>query len=210
MAWSSLFYLLFNVGVFFVWWLINSFFIPLGLKFVPDYWNPDTLFDLGRITGGFAIEDGIFMFFVGGIAAVVYEYSFRKRIVLRRSYKPHIRALVIGLLFAVLFMILFQLNPIWFLIVFGVAGAIALCVERPDLIRHSFFGGVTFTLLYGVAFVFFLLLFPEFIERVYNLNALSGISFLGIPLEEFLYAFSFGLLWAPLYEYAHGEKCVDE
>ena len=43
---------------------------------VPGYWNPDTLFNLGRITGGYAIEDAFYVFLTGGIAASVYEVIF--------------------------------------------------------------------------------------------------------------------------------------
>ena len=72
----------------------------LGPTVIPGYWNPDTLFDLGRATGGLSIEDVFFMFFVGGIATSIYDYFYGKRIVLRRSYHPHIRAVSIGVIAA--------------------------------------------------------------------------------------------------------------
>jgi hypothetical protein len=48
---------------------------PLGLTeplFVPEYWNPPTLFDLAQRTG-FDIESLIFCFAIGGIGTVLYE-----------------------------------------------------------------------------------------------------------------------------------------
>src|SRR5215813_11509111 len=48
---------------------------PLGLTeplFVPDYWNPPSLFDLAR-KSGFDIESVIFSFGIGGIGAVLYN-----------------------------------------------------------------------------------------------------------------------------------------
>jgi hypothetical protein len=47
----------------------------LGLTeplFVPEYWNPPTLFELAQRTG-FDIESLIFCFAIGGIAAVLYN-----------------------------------------------------------------------------------------------------------------------------------------
>ena len=48
---------------------------PLSLTeplFVPDYWNPPSLFDLAR-RSGFDIESVIFSFAIGGIGAVLYN-----------------------------------------------------------------------------------------------------------------------------------------
>jgi len=48
---------------------------PLGSTeplFVPDYWNPPSLFDLAR-RSGFDIESVIFSFAIGGIGAVLYN-----------------------------------------------------------------------------------------------------------------------------------------
>lgn len=206
--WSSAAYMLFNIVAFAAW----RFFASLDASsqlFVPHYWNPDTLFDLGRITGGLAIEDALFMFFIGGIASAVYEFSFGKRIVLKRSYHPHVRALFVGLGAAAIYGLLFNPNPIWPLIVFGFVGALFLWIERRDLVIHSLMGALAFLVVYALAFDVFLAFFPDFITQVYNLDALSGIVLLGLPLEEHLYALSFGLLWAPLYEYAHGERDAD-
>ena len=44
---------------------------------------------------------------------------------------------------------------------------------------------------------------PGFVERVWNLDALTGIRLLGIPLEELLFAAALGACWAGLYEHVH-------
>lgn len=82
MIWSGLFYLLILTVGFFAHSLITN--DPLR-SITPGYWAPKTLFDLGAKTGGYAIEDMLFMFFVGGIASALYEFFFSKRIVMRRS-----------------------------------------------------------------------------------------------------------------------------
>jgi hypothetical protein len=47
----------------------------LGLSepiFVPEYWNPPSLFDLAARTG-FDLESLVFCFAIGGIGAVLYN-----------------------------------------------------------------------------------------------------------------------------------------
>jgi len=53
-------------------------------------------------------------------------------------------------------------------------------------------------------FVFFLALeasSPGYALQVWNLPDISGILLLGIPLEELLFAFAFGLYWSGVYEH---------
>lgn len=53
----------------------------LGLTepiFVPEYWNPPTLFNLAQRTG-FDIESIIFAFSVGGIVSALYETIFKTK-----------------------------------------------------------------------------------------------------------------------------------
>jgi hypothetical protein len=42
---------------------------------------------------------------------------------------------------------------------------------------------------------------PGYIERVWNLDALSGIFVLHLPLEELLFALTFGFYWSSVYEH---------
>jgi len=46
------------------------------------------------------------------------------------------------------------------------------------------------------------------VERVWNLEALSGIILLKAPLEELLFAFSFGMYWAGVYEHFTWRRSV--
>lgn len=164
-----------------------------------------TLFNLGKITGGYALEDAIFMFIAGGITAASYETIFRKRIIVPKKPRHHSRALIIGAFAAALFAIVFPLNLIYSLITFGLAGAATIWLERKDLIGQSLFGGGFFALIYFSSFLFFNFIFPGFVSHVFHIENLSGIFISGVPLEELLYAASFGLLWTPIYEYGlHG------
>ena len=42
---------------------------------------------------------------------------------------------------------------------------------------------------------------PGYIARVWNLAALSGVMIAGIPLEELLFGFAFGIYWSGAYEH---------
>ena len=208
MVWSGLFYII-TITAWFITIGIPSALmsIPASRTLTPGYWEPETLFNTGKLTAGLAVEDILFMFFIGGIATVLYEYCFHWRIAIpRNNHGHHYRALAFGLLVALMFLLLFPLNIMYVLIAFNFAAAAAIWIDREDLIRHSLFGGVLLLTLYTFLFYALNLFSPDFVTRVYHLENVSGILFVGIPLEELLYAFGFGLFWAPIYEYEHGAK----
>jgi len=43
-------------------------------------------------------------------------------------------------------------------------------------------------------------------EKVWNLKAISGILILSIPIEELLFALSFGFIWSNIYEHITRRK----
>ncbi len=203
MVWSGIFYIAF-LSVGFVAYRI-LFDDPVR-SITPGYWAPPTLFDLGQKTGGYAIEDAIFMFFAGGTAAALYDFCFRKRFSRRdRVAKPKKRyVFVVGVLAAGIFHSLFYLNDIYLLILFNLFGALVIMWQRRDLIKPSLYAGLLYLALYGLQFFGFNALFPNFIDQYYNLQATSGAMILGVPLEELLYAGTFGMIWGLLYKYAKG------
>ena len=181
----------------------------LNREIIPGYWNPETMLNLGGTTHGYSIEDVFFMFFIGGIATYVYEVAVQKRIKFKKRPKAHLRAVKFAALAAFLVAAFTRLNYMYALIAFGFGGAAVIWEERKDLIFHSLLGGITLTLIYFTCFEFFNFIFPHFIQQFYTLKNVSGILIWGIPLEEYLYVFGFGLMWAPFYEYEHGEKDAD-
>ncbi len=188
-----------------MWWSSWLAF-PFGLGelyFIPNYWKPQTLFGLG-MRYGIDIESFALMFFLGGIAAFVYEGVFKKRVAMAQKichpvckcYTPLITTLVA-------FIILSRAFPSWNVIYPAsyaclAGGAIAMLVY-PKLRRHVLFGGILFALLYWVSLAV-LDVFLPWIATTWNLSALSGILVAGVPVEEILFGFSFGTIWAPLYE----------
>ncbi len=207
MIWTSIVYIAFS-GCIVVVWSIARLFVYLGEPIVPSYWYPPTFFNLGRLTGFAGIEDILWLIFIGGIATCIYEFLTHRRIIARHSYKFHAHAFIVAFIGFFIFQLLFSTNLIYAFIFSNVLGAAVLWIERRDLIRHSFIGAVAFLIVYLAAFLLVLLFFPYVIDQFYNLSDLSGYLIMGIPLEEYLYAVSFGLLWGPLYEYVHGWRCT--
>ena len=204
MLWSGGFYIVVMTLGF-----IFYFFIPkeIARSITPGYWTPHTIFDLGRITGGYAVEDVLFMFFAGGIATAIYEFFFKKKITMRRvSHFKRRYALLFGVFGATVCYKIFYLNDIYLLVAFNFFGALAILWQRKDLIAHSILGGVLFLGIYAFMFTIFKEIYPNFLADMYNLQLTSGIILWGIPFEEYLFALTFGMLWAPIYEYEHRYK----
>ena len=181
--------------------------------FVPEYWNPPSLFELAQRTG-FDIESLIFSFGIGGIGVVLYNTLTRKHLVAvsaeeihHARHRMHLAALFVPY---VLFVALYFLpwNPIYPSIVALVAGASASVICRPDLKRETLVGGVLFLGLYSMFMLGLLWFTPGYIEQVWNLPALSGGLVYGIPTEELLFGFSFGLYWTGVYEHFTWSRSV--
>jgi hypothetical protein len=83
-------------------------------------------------------------------------------------------------------------------------GALVLAYLRPDLLPLMLISALSFTALYFFLFLCLLFLYPEFVQRYYNLPNLLGIYVLGVPIEELLFAATGGAVWSAAYEYVHG------
>lgn len=187
-----------------------SFFtMPFGLTeplFVPEYWSPPSLFNLA-LTTGFDIESLIFCFGIGGIGAVLYNLLTKQspRIITRKErtlplHRHHYKALATPfILFPLLYP--FSWNPIYPSIIAMITGAIANMLCRPDLKRKTWVGGGLFLAYYIVFLIGLQLLAPGYIDRVWNTAALSGLHISFMPIEELLFAATFGMYWAGVYEH---------
>jgi hypothetical protein len=180
--------------------------VPEALSFAPGYWHPKTLFDLNILTGGISIEDVLFMFFAGGIAAVSVEFLFGRKIKTGIVKEHHYWAFLFAIVGGYIFYKLTYLNLMWTLIAFNAAGALYIVIARKDLLKHSLVGGIVGGAIYFLLFFLFNLIFPNFIVHNYNLETLVGIYIAGVPLEEILFGISFGLFWSPEIEYEYAIK----
>ncbi len=189
--------------------------MPFGLSeplFVPAYWNPPSLFDLARRTG-FDIESLIFCFAIGGLGIVIYDLIFKVEHEKmdwterhHRSHRFHFWTLVSPFITFPLLYFLTDLNPIYVAGLSMFAGGLAALGCRPDLKIKIWTSGLMFMVFYFLYFVPLNLVAPGYVERVWTLSAISGILVLGVPVEELLFAFTFGMLWSSYYEHLNWYK----
>ena len=182
----------------------------LGLTepfFVPEYWDPPTLWDLARKTG-FDLESLLFSFAVGGVVFSAYdvifglapsESIFQER--MDRRHRYHLLVILSAPVISVILMNAKLLNPIYSATIGMTAGFFATLYCRTDLWLKMVVSGVLFVLLYFIAFALFNTLFPGYVAAVWNLKAISGLLLGGVPIEELLFAFTFGLYWSSTYEH---------
>lgn len=182
----------------------------LGLSepiFVPAYWSPPSLFDLARTTG-FDIESIIFAFAIGGGASLLYERIFATRHELMPTsarhdprHRYHIWAFLSAPIAFGIFYTATNLNPIYSASLALLLGGMFSLYCRPDLLKKMIVSALVFLALYFIYFGTLIMLYPGYVERAWNLNAISGILVLGVPVEELLFAFSFGFVWSSIYEH---------
>jgi hypothetical protein len=181
--------------------------------FVPDYWNPPSLFNLAQRTG-FDIESFIFSFAIGGIGATLYNAFARIR--LRPLSEGHIEnsahrfhRIAIFSPFVVFIAVKFlPWNPIYAAITAMLLGAILAVFCRPDLLKKTLVGAVIFVALYFVFLIGLEGLSPGYVSKYWNWKELTGIRILQFPIEEFLFAVSFGMYWSSVYEHLLWEEIL--
>lgn len=195
-------------------WKASLYTAPFGLTeplFVPEYWNPPTLFDLAQRTG-FDIESLIFCFGIGGIAVVLYDLiSPHKATDLaqheRNSTRHRFHRIILFSPFIVFIALgFFPWNAIYPGIIALLVGGVGTILCRPDLLKRTAIGGTIFVAYYFVFLLGLELLSPGYIARIWNLKNLSGISLLGFPIEEFLFALGFGMYWSSVYEHIYWKQ----
>jgi hypothetical protein len=191
-----------------MWWA-SLFTAPFGLTeplFVPEYWNPPSLFDLAQRTG-FDLESLVFCFGIGGVGAVLYNVIGRKDLVPLPAGERHApahrfhRLALLSPFFVFALFSFWSWNPIYPGILAMAGGAAATIACRRDLARKTWLGGLLFVAYYVVFLAGLELTSPGYIERVWNLDALTGLRILGMPIEELLFATTFGMYWSGVYEH---------
>jgi hypothetical protein len=191
--------------------------MPFGLTeplFVPEYWFPPSLFHLAERTG-FDIESLIFSFAIGGIGTVLYNLIFKKGYIdmphterSHQRHKLHIYILFVPAIVFVIFSLFTALNHIYCGIIAMFFGGLATLYCRPDLKGKIWVGGILFTILYFIYFGSILPFYPQYVELYWNLDNLTHILVLGIPIEELLFAFTFGMYWSGLYEHLYWRRLI--
>ena len=189
------------------WWasFTCSWFGVTEPLFVPEYWTPPSIFKVWR----WDLESFLFCFAIGGITAVVTELPAVARLLRKTATVQPVpdpdRLRIENMVLVVVFIAMFgatgqfDLNIIYDAAIVCVVTAGFVAWRRPGLRWQILGGGVTFLAIYTVVLVVTGLAYPDFYDH-WNVADLTNIWLLDAPLEEYLFAFTFGLVWAPLYE----------
>lgn len=192
--------------------IVSLLVMPAALSevfFVPGYWLPDTIGD-----PKLSIEDFIFSFAVGGIIAVIYELFMKGKVKHQRLCNCYNGEILHGLILGVGVIVIFltytilKINFMYAVYLGVLTDIILIVIARVDLIRKVVYSGLLFGLLYFLFFSTFLLLVPGFVKH-WNLENLSGVVLLGVPIEEVIWAIGVGGLLGPIYEYLLSIKITE-
>ena len=167
-----------------------------------DWWKPLT------ITGTrIGIED-LMLGVTGGIAAVLYEEFFRKRLY-KRDKKLHNKGLILIIMLTIvtfgIFFLGFRLSSFIACISSLAVFVFIVSYLRKDLLIASLINGALMTLIVIPFYLVLVFLFKNFIEVTYPYK-LSGFQFLTIPIEELVFWFFFGMAVTLFYEYWQGMR----
>lgn len=197
----------------------STFTTPFGLTeplFVPEYWDPPSLFGLAQRTG-FDIESLIFCFGIGGVAAVLVNVvtgrGSRRVSALEQRHPRHAFHRWVLLAPFLVFVLLLPLdwNPIYPGIIAMFVGAFANAWCRPDLWQRSVLGSLVFLAYYALFLTGLEMTAPEgYIATVWNLDALSGWVLEFMPVEELLFGLGFGAYWAGVYDHFTWHRAVPD
>lgn len=188
--------------------LSGSLCVPFCLYeviFMPEYWTPV------RMAMGFVgLEDIMFSFSTGSMAWFFATCCLRGRITLSiRPWRFSRRFFGCSILGVGLSLILrsagFRVMTATLLAV--VVGFVALAWRYRRLQWISIPGALGFTLLHVIVFKAVLMVSPHFLLQ-WNLQELWGVSVLGLPVEEVLWAFCFGAVWPRFMAYVFDASLV--
>lgn len=196
---SSSIYVILLVPTFWTHYILLKF-LNISPLYNPAYWVAETLFNIHNLTGGFSIEDVLFMIGFGGIVPILYESIFKIKEV-KEIKKKSLLPLIVFLI-SYFLLALTKINPIYLLIIPSFFGAISIWIIRKDMIKNSIVSGISMTLIYFIGLLIFNQFYPDFITN--HIKYINQPFILGVPLTEILYGLSFGLMWGPIYNVIFG------
>jgi hypothetical protein len=172
--------------------LLATLWAPAGIVIEGEYWQPR------RIVGSFAgPEDVLFAFSAGVFTWLLATVLLRRRIAIRLAARTAGRWLITGFLLGTSLFTGFRFSGLRLMGAISCAmvalGAL-LVILRPQLWSMPLLGGFVYPVLHLVFSWWFFRQFPHALVQ-WNLANLSGVMFLGVPVEELEWAFGFGVMW---------------
>lgn len=166
-----------------------------------DWWKPVTAF--GTSIG---IEDFLFGFTMGGIAGVIYEYIFNKKIRIKKEDKKikyYNFIILVGIMFLIYFgsALILKINTFIAATLAFLIPTLIIWLRRKDLIKNSLLSGFLLLIMSILGYNLLNLITPGFFDVFWSYQNIGKIIILNIPLEEHIWYFTFGCFFGPLYEY---------
>lgn len=173
-----------------------------------DYWQPLLLWRFHPLIGG--LEDVLFGFAVGGIAAVLYEEFLGlrlKRHGRRRNWILLAFALIEGACMIV-FCDTLGINSIFASCIGFLLTTLMILMLQPNLLKNIILSGLFLAGVMFTVYFFFLPLWLNRLDHVWLLyNSPWGILlFNRVPLTEMVWAICWGMVGGPLYEFWQGYR----
>jgi len=196
--------------------LITASFGPVSeIWYFADYWKPEIALPLPIIGG---VEDLLFGFSIGGIAAFAYESFFIRGLCKceeKKLKKEWFLLVFFGILgiSMIIFNNLLGLNSIFASSIGMIIIALIMLYLRPDLIPNAVGSAL---MVAGIMFIIYFLGQEFFsgghawVVRIWKLsNTPEGIFiFKHIPWTEMLWGLSWGFVWGPMYEFLVGARII--
>jgi hypothetical protein len=193
--------------------LIFAFAGPLAdILYTKDWWLPLTL--TNTAIGPEAILVG---FMIGGIASVIYEDIFKKRLKIRKVSKTKEAQRNFSFLFIIsISVILFfgsfyllKFNSLVATILALIVPTIIIWIKRKDLILDSLATGVFLVIVASLVYSVLEFLTPGWIHAFWFFKNVPDIIIFNLPVDDIIWYFLAGLFIGPLYEYWQESKLVD-
>lgn len=177
----------------------------IGIKYsLGDYWHPVYLFN------NLHIEDFLYGFFFGGVCTQIYFSLFRVREIDTHKHRPFFVsvALLISISSFLLLTDVLRFNSIVAHIVPPLLIGIYIAYKGHKTLKIQIVSGILSMIVTMIVFKVLIVLNPRFVIDVWDLDNLSGYLFLGVPIEEYLFAFSLGFGASLFYEYSVGKRIL--
>lgn len=162
----------------------------LGLPFIQhmyisDWWHPNFIFSYP-----IKIEDLIFGFSLVGSISSIYSLLRSTRVNISiTKVSIIIKIIVFFLVFGSMFLLfyVFKINSFLSSVVGSSIGVLAVAIKKPWFINYGLMTGFTILLVIIPIYLFCIYLDPNFIQNQWQVEKLSGITFLLIPIEEYIF-----------------------
>ncbi|KKU68318.1 MAG: hypothetical protein UX89_C0005G0032 [Parcubacteria group bacterium GW2011_GWA2_47_16] len=162
----------------------------------------------------FRFEDFFWGFAFAGVVSVAYEVVFFKCAQVAPRHNVWkvggelLKLLALIVAHLIILTNVLHLNSIYSISISLVVTLLYMYSKRADLLRNMLWSGL---LSFVFIFIFYFTWqypYPEVFYRFWKMDAISGVLFFGIPIEELVWFFLAGAFIGPLYEFVTGAETV--